>query len=178
MPAQPFELDPELFCKNVRSARRGAAPGPSGMTVEHLLGLVDSSDHDMEVFASFAGLVSRGLSPEAFWKGSDLSRHSPSKAGWWDSRNHCGRHYSQIDRPHNCPADLQTSRGGNSPASVRVADEVRIELVSHMVQMLTELNPRQTVVSVDGVGAFDLVTKVGQHDRWRASLPFRAILLL
>ena len=57
VPAQPFELDPELFCKNVRSVRRGAAPGPSGMTVEHLFGLADS-DHDMEVFASFAGLVS------------------------------------------------------------------------------------------------------------------------
>ena len=28
-----------------------------------------------------------------------------------------------------------------------------------MVQMLTQLNPRQTVVSVDGVGAFDLVSR-------------------
>ena len=33
------------------------------------------------------------------------------------------------------------------------------ECVSHMVQMLTELNPRQTMVSVDGVGAFDLVSR-------------------
>ena len=31
--------------------------------------------------------------------------------------------------------------------------------MSHMVQMLTQLNPRQTVVSVDGVGAFDLVSR-------------------
>ena len=76
VPVQPFDLDPELFCKNVRSGRRGAAPGPSGMTVEHLLGLVDS-DHDMEVFASFAGLVSQGVSPEAFWKGSDLVASQP-----------------------------------------------------------------------------------------------------
>ena len=33
------------------------------------------------------------------------------------------------------------------------------ECVSHMVQMLTQLNPRQTVVSVDGVSAFDLVSQ-------------------
>ena len=46
-------MDPELFCKNNRSARRGAAPGPSGMSVEHILGLVES-DHEMEIFCSFA----------------------------------------------------------------------------------------------------------------------------
>ena len=28
-----------------------------------------------------------------------------------------------------------------------------------MVQMLTDINPRQTVVSVDGIGAFDLVSR-------------------
>ena len=33
------------------------------------------------------------------------------------------------------------------------------ECVSHMVQMLTDMNPRQTVVSVDGIGAFDLVSR-------------------
>ena len=33
------------------------------------------------------------------------------------------------------------------------------ECVLHMVQMLTELNPRQTVVSVDGIGAFGLVSR-------------------
>ena len=27
-----------------------------------------------------------------------------------------------------------------------------------MVQMLTDMNPRQTVLSVDGIGAFDLVS--------------------
>ena len=31
-----FDLDEEVFCCNVRNARKGAAPGPSGMTCEHL----------------------------------------------------------------------------------------------------------------------------------------------
>ena len=31
-----FELDFELFSKNLRVSRRGAASGPSGMTSEHL----------------------------------------------------------------------------------------------------------------------------------------------
>ena len=33
----PFKLDEHRFAQNVRSARRGAAPGPSGMTNEHFL---------------------------------------------------------------------------------------------------------------------------------------------
>ena len=59
VPERPFEVDLELFSRNVRSARRGAAPGPSGMSVEHILGLVES-DHDMD-----------GTCQEAFWKGSE-----------------------------------------------------------------------------------------------------------
>ena len=41
VPARIFELDKGKFSKNLRSARRGAAAGPSGMTVEHLQPLLD-----------------------------------------------------------------------------------------------------------------------------------------
>ena len=41
-PRVPFALDSHKFLKNVRSAKRGAAAGPSGMTVEHLRSLLDS----------------------------------------------------------------------------------------------------------------------------------------
>ena len=35
-PASAFELDKRKFSQNLRSFRRGAAPGPSGMSAEHL----------------------------------------------------------------------------------------------------------------------------------------------
>ena len=41
IPATPFELDEKLFKRNLRSSRRGAAAGPSGMTMEHLRPLLD-----------------------------------------------------------------------------------------------------------------------------------------
>ena len=40
-PGECFSLDQELFLKNVRTARKGAAPGPSGMTADHLRPLVE-----------------------------------------------------------------------------------------------------------------------------------------
>ena len=38
-----FRLDRDMFLRNLRCARRGAAAGPSGMTAEHLRPLLDSS---------------------------------------------------------------------------------------------------------------------------------------
>ena len=40
-PERGFELDHEKLLKNLRSARGGAAAGPSGMTTEHLRPLLD-----------------------------------------------------------------------------------------------------------------------------------------
>ena len=37
LPERPFSLDHHMFIQNVRSARRGAAAGPSGVTAEHLI---------------------------------------------------------------------------------------------------------------------------------------------
>ena len=42
----PFALDSDKFLKNVRSAKKGAAAGLSGMTVGHLRTLLDSVTDD------------------------------------------------------------------------------------------------------------------------------------
>ena len=43
VPDEPFSLSQELFLKNVRTARRRAAPGPSGVTVDNLRPLLECS---------------------------------------------------------------------------------------------------------------------------------------
>ena len=42
-PEEQFVFDQDMFLHNVRTARRGAAPGPSGMTADHLRPLVEHS---------------------------------------------------------------------------------------------------------------------------------------
>ena len=51
-------LDPDLFAKNLRIARRGAAGGPSGMTSEHLRPLLEHHE-DMTRFWRFAQDLAR-----------------------------------------------------------------------------------------------------------------------
>ena len=56
VPERPFMLDDEKFAKNLRSARRGATPGPSGMTTEHLFPLLESMS-DTQAFFQLGNLL-------------------------------------------------------------------------------------------------------------------------
>ena len=59
-----FNLDETHFGRNVRSAKRGAAGGPSGMTCDHLRPLLDSP-RDLHTLFMVAESFSRGLLPRS-----------------------------------------------------------------------------------------------------------------
>ena len=61
-PARLFDLDDDTFCRNLRSARRGAAPGPSGVTCEHLQPILES-ERDSGLLCQIANLLARGHDP-------------------------------------------------------------------------------------------------------------------
>ena len=50
VPARSFKLDTNRLCRNLRSSRRGAAGGPSGMTTEHLRPLLHEG-RSLELFS-------------------------------------------------------------------------------------------------------------------------------
>ena len=58
-----FALDEDHLNKNLRSAKRGAAGGPSGMTVEHLQPLLDHPK-DLRLFFQVAERLARGQVPQ------------------------------------------------------------------------------------------------------------------
>ena len=59
VPTSLFDLDWDRFCSNVRTARRGVAGGPSGMTAEHLRPLLEN-DHDVASLCQFAQIIAWG----------------------------------------------------------------------------------------------------------------------
>ena len=63
-PARAFELDESKFNKNLRTSRRGAAAGPSGMTMEHLRLLLDN-DRALHTFFSVAEQFARAQVPQS-----------------------------------------------------------------------------------------------------------------
>ena len=59
-PMAMFDLDEQLFARNVRSSRRGAAGGPSGTTTEHLRPLLD----DVRLFTALGSRLAKALVPQ------------------------------------------------------------------------------------------------------------------
>ena len=64
VPVRPFDLDEAQFCRNLRSARRGAAAGPSGMTTEHLRPLLNDP-HTTNLFFRVGEKLCRGEVPQS-----------------------------------------------------------------------------------------------------------------
>ena len=64
VPSTPFALDERRFITNMRTAKRGAAGGPSGMTTEHLRLLFDSPK-DLKLFFKMAESLVRAEVPDA-----------------------------------------------------------------------------------------------------------------
>ena len=58
----PVEVDPDKFARNLRSARKGA-PGPSGMTSEHLRPLL-SHPNDVLMLHPMGEELARGQVPQ------------------------------------------------------------------------------------------------------------------
>ena len=85
-PERPFDLDEEVFCRNLRSARRRAAPGPSGMTCENLQRILES-DRD-------TGLLCRSLPevvcPDRPSSSANGTPHNSEETTRWDHRD-CGQ---------------------------------------------------------------------------------------
>ena len=62
-PEEQLNLSSEALFKNNRKARRGAAGGPSGMTVEHLRPLLEC-DRALDSLHKFAHIMARGEVPD------------------------------------------------------------------------------------------------------------------
>ena len=62
-PMAMFDLDEQLFARNLRSSRQEAAGGPSGMTTEHLRPLLDDVG-GMQLFTALGSRLAKALVPQ------------------------------------------------------------------------------------------------------------------
>ena len=62
-PMAMFDLDEQLFSRNLRSSRRGAVGGPSGVTTEHLRPLLDDV-RGMQLFTALGSRLAKALVPQ------------------------------------------------------------------------------------------------------------------
>ena len=155
-PTIHVDLDVDLLLKNLRTSRRGAAAGPSGMTTEHLKILLDSTEC-CALFGEVATLFARGQIPPEILEGV-TDRFAKAGCGSPGDRGRgCD---AQVSGQDSRPAIWTTSRGRNSPVPVRTVHKSG----NRVVQALTSM---ATILSIDGVGRHDFqessVAMGGRH---------------
>ena len=122
--------------KNFCSARRGAAPGPSDMTTEHLFPLFESTN-DTQAFCQLGNLLAQGSATRSVVHHKKREDDTSGKTKWSSARNCCGRHIPSFGGTNNCttsPPDVD--RGCDELRSstrfvCRRSGSVRLEIKEH-----------------------------------------------
>ena len=159
VPAHPFDMDEMMFLRCLRSARRGAAAGPSGMTTEHLRPLLDDW-HSMEVLFKAAETFSRGLIPESVVQIVKMGRMTAlSKPDGGVRGIVAGDVFRRLVARTMAQQLAKAVLSATSPHPYALSTRAGCECVAHALQGLTELDPRATVTSIDRVSAFDSISR-------------------
>ena len=121
-----FNLNEDLFNKNVRTARKGVAGGPSGMTHDHLRPLLESPE-DLFLFFAVCDFLAKGQVPREAVKGINThesiterirrsARHSCRRGGPEShSQDHCATVGSNGEGRHSTSMHYPPELGASAP---------------------------------------------------------------
>ena len=178
VPEVLFTLDEGQLFKNLRSAKRGVAPCPSGMTVEHLHPLLDHSG-DLRLFAGAAEMFARGQVPESIQTAVKLGRMTALRKADCGVRGIvAGDVVRRLVARTMSQQLMEAVQSATSPFQHAMATRAGCECISHVLQGLTELNTNATILSVDGMSAYDTISRramlqgLSNVEGGRSALPF------
>ena len=153
------DLDVDLMLKNLRTSRRGAAAGPSGMATEHLKILLDNTEC-CALFGEVATLFVRGQIPPEILEGVRVGRMTALQKP--DGRV---REIVVGDVMRRLMARILAQQFGpqaeaaTHPFQHALSTRVGTECVAHVVQAFTSLDKGATILSIHGVGAYDTISR-------------------
>ena len=179
-PRDPVALNSQRFLRNVRSGRRGAAAGPSGCTAEHLRVLADD-EASADFLLRAAERLANADVPADVLAGVRLGRMVGLRKPDGGVR---GLVMSDAFRRLVARTMAQQYAGAFqaacAPFQYALRTRAGAESLARAVRAATELDARTTVLSIDGVGAYDHISRASmlsglQHTpSLTALLPFVA----
>ena len=178
VPEDRFELDEDRFCRNLRSARRGAAEGPSGVTTEHLRPLLDDV-RGMRLLSCLASNLAVADVPEVAVQMVRVGRLTaltkPDGGVRGIVAGDVVRRLVSRTIAQQLSAAVETV---TAPHQYALSTKAGTECIAHVLQSLTELHPEATVTSIDGISAYDLISReamlqgLARVEGGRSALPF------
>ena len=159
-PDSPVELSCPALLTNLRRSRRGAAPGPSGYTAEIVRLILDDSAA-VDSFGAVATRLARAQLPATIAQALGLGRLIAIRKPAGGVRgivvgDYLRRLVARTLAQHFAPAFDVATR----PHQYALATRAGTEALAHSLQLECEIDPTLTVLSVDGVGAYDLISRL------------------
>ena len=155
VPQTPFALAEDKFGANLRSAIRGTEGGPSGMTNEHLRPLLDS-ERDMHLFFRVGELLARG---DILENVASVLRKGRLTALQKPGGGVRGIVAGDVIRRLVARTVAQQLGKAVEHATVPFQYALSTRAGCECVEAVSELDPEATVVSVDGISAFDFISR-------------------
>ena len=153
VPESPFDLDFDRFVSNIRSAKTGAAPGPSGLTSEHLHPILEN-DSSLTALFRVGVLFSRGHVPPGALDALRLGRITAlAKPDGGIRGIVVGDVLRRIVAKTIAQQIGDQVEKSTAPFQFSLKTRAGSECVAHTLRTLSELNEATTILSVDGVGA-------------------------
>ena len=158
-PHVPFHLDEDKFQHNMRTSRRGAAGGPSGMTAEHLRVLLDSPSCT-SLLGEAASQLAEGNIPEEVVTAIRLGRMTALQKPDGGVRGIVvGDVFRRVVARTIAQQYAKLGEAATHPFQHALSTRAGTECVTHIVQAMTSEDREATILSIDGIGACDLVSR-------------------
>ena len=158
-PEGVIELDQERLLRNLRSARRGAAGGPSGTTAEHLRPLLDSHRDGQRFWRVCEGFA-RAEMPIEVLQALRIGRMTALQKPTGGVRGIVVGDFVRRLVARTLAQQLGPAvESATAPFQFALSTKAGGECVAHVAQALTDMDDNATLLSVDGIGAFDLVSR-------------------
>ena len=158
-PPEPVDMPADLFLTNFRRARKAAAPGPSGLTAETLKLVLDDEEATQKLVRVAQRLASADLPPgihQAMGLGRLIALQKPN-----------GRVRGIVIGDllrrlvSRCLAQSYAKQIHQAclPHQYALSTRAGTEAVVHALTTDSEQHPTRTILSVDGIGAYDTISR-------------------
>ena len=171
-PDTPIGLNKKIFLDSLRSAPRGASPGPGGCTYEHLKSFVEEVDL-MELLFAAATCLAQAHVPLVISQASMGARLTGGVKGIAT-----GTTFRRLVARALAKQFMKEFEAECAPFQYALSTRAGTVCVGHLLRAATNADPEATVLSVDGIGAYDhvhraaMLSRLLEMPRARSLLPF------
>ena len=175
-PESPVTVDRKIFLKCLKSAPRGASPGPGGCTYEHLKTLLDDTDTMELLFEAITSLARANVPVEIaeVLMGARLTALTKPDGGVRGIAT--GSSLRRLVARILARQFMGAFEKECAPFQCALSTRAGTDCVGHLLRASTDRDPTSTVLSVDGIGAYDHVLRSAMLGRLLQMPAARAIL--